>query len=277
MLTKYTTSDCGGGYYRTILYVNLLTFFAFVPNMIVILILVTTPGVWGTLSAPVLYNNPFMVASWAFGILLWIPGLMAAHSNNAGTRGVMLNLWVGCLVVFFVLVLASGAYLTHDFRTNNDALDDVIKASFKKIGKPLPDGYKKAGGKLKDYMKTIGASLVYKSLPFPADAFFFLHWQIGLTAIAFCAIPAAMAAWAAYHALGIRNYFATMPVSYKDTSISEGPFYDSSEDEEEDEVQPLSKRHKERKNSFSSQVTQVQGEPVGKRGRIVAGKAISSV
>ena len=113
---------------------------------------------------------------------------------------------------------------------------------------------------------------MYKVLPYPLSAFYFLHWQVGVTAVAFAVIPILMCLWAVYHAMGNRNYFATDPAAYKNQRISDGPLFtdetsdeeapSDSESSEAGETEPLSRRHTEISARTSSNRGPIRGKVV---------------
>lgn len=148
-----------------------------------------------------------------------------------------------------------------------------------KEGTAGADAYAKA----KEYMESVGAYIIYKALPYPISAFFFLHWQIGVSAFAFSVVPGVLSLWALYHAMGNRNYFATNPPAYKNQRIADGPLFnenssddesasESSSDYESDdrdsEVQPLSKRHND--SVTASKPSTNSGKET--RGKVIPGR-----
>ena len=194
----------------------------------------------------------------------------------------MLNAWVVLLSIFtvayvviylciscFYSVLSAGVYLVHFLQTNDDITNEAQDAFAKSAGKKAGVKIKKdstagrAGSRLYDFGKDVAGYMLFKALPYPLSAFYFLHWQIGVTAFAFAIIPGILGIWATYQALGIRNYFATNPAAYKNQSVSDGPlFNDNSSDEEAQldsdpsensmETEPLSKRSSKFASSVKS-------------------------
>ena len=156
-------------------------------------------------------------------------------------------------------------FISQDNRIPALALERIKETeAFKKYAPDMEKEKKlrEIGVRLASYAKTVGQYYIYKALPYPLSAFFFLHWQIGATAFAFCVIPAILALWAVYHAQGNRNYFATNPEAFKDVAVAEGPIYDDDEssessypsassDYERGENQPLSRRHRDSRHTDS--------------------------
>lgn len=192
-------------------------------------------------------------------------------------------------------VISAGIYLTHFIATTKEILTEGVSTAAKygaqKAGiKPFEKGSSadRAYERAKDYGTAVSFYLIWQNLPYPLSAFFFLHWQVGVTAFAFCIIPSILAIWAFYHALGNRNYFATKPERFTDVAVADGPLYDDSDAEPEhkksdydddesevDESVPLSKRHVE---NLDMQQTLYQGEDpsptAGRRGRVAGRKAV---
>ena len=143
------------------------------------------------------------------------------------------------MFAIFYSVLSAGVYLVHFLQTNDDIAEEAenafIEGAKKKAGikvdKDSTTG--RAGSRLYSFGKAVRNYSLYKGLPYPLSAFFFLHWQIGVTAVAFAIVPGILGIWATYHALGIRNYFATNPAAYKNHSISDGPLFNDNSSEED--------------------------------------------
>lgn len=296
------------GYYYSIVLINVLVALAFVPNMAVMLSWIMM-GSTGLMFIPMVYNNMFVVPMWALGFLALLPGFLAVyatkyvvnmfigymHFRNAKRVGIM-NAWVVILVIFAGMVIAAGVYLTHFIATDKDIFVQSVEAFAKSGAKQL--GWKgftpgssaeQAWERAKVYAEQIASYEIYKALPYPLSAFFFLHWQTGVTAFAFCVVPSILALWAVYHALGNRNYFATDPEAYEDTAIVDGPLFDEDEDkyssrresydddDDDDESNyssesvPLSKRHRD---AASSVRTVVQDESQSESGRPRRGRVV---
>jgi len=212
----------------------------------------------------------------------------------------MLNVWVVLLFLYSIMygsisfryifinrLTAAGIYLVVQMNDDRNLagsdFDAVARAAGDKANIQIKKGtnLEKTGTRIKDLGISIGFWYLYKALPYPASAIFFLHWQIGLTSFALCAIPSLLAFWAFYHALGNRNYFAKNPAAYEDQTIAEGPIDSEWEDEEESsefsddsgEENPLSRRH----NDTMPDLTPRQSEKSlptrrgksGRRGRVV--------
>jgi hypothetical protein len=170
----------------------------------------------------------------------------------------MLQVFLYC---YCCRIAAAGIYLVYKIAEDRNLADALFNVAIEKTSKNLPNPIKPGSAtdnalhRLKSYGLQVGFWYLYKALPYPASAIFFLYWQIGLTAFAFCVIPSLMSFWALYHALGNRNYFAKNPDVYHDQTIAEGPNESDSEDESssedsdlsenEDESVPFSKRHYE--------------------------------
>lgn len=195
----------------------------------------------------------------------------------------------------FRRVIAAGIYLTYFISSTKEILTEGVTTAArygaKKAGiTPFVAGSSadRAYERAKEYGTAVSFYLIWLNLPYPLSAFFFLHWQVGVTAFAFCIIPSILAMWAFYHALGNRNFFAAKPERFTDVAVADGPLYDDSDAEPEhkeseydddesevDESVPLSKRHVENRES---QHTLYQGEDpsptAGRRGRLVGRKAV---
>lgn len=230
----------------------------------------------------VIYGNPFLIASWMIGVAAMIPGLMARGTENNAKRTTLMTAWAVLIAVFAVTVTAAGIYMAVEFQTNAGFIGAIetqviskIRAenSDSEISKKLLD----SGRSLANWAKHAMSAYIYKLLPFPWNAMYFLHWQIGLTVVLFVLVPAVLSFWAAFHAMGNRNYFATNPKAYQDVSIADGPEYASEDDEddyeseesEESEKKPIAKVGKARDYAATSQATQIQSET--RRGRKVIG------
>ena len=188
------------------------------------------------------------------------------------------------LLLLLCSIAAAGIYLVHFIATDKDILDASVnefgRYAAKKAGVPTPkpgSNLQKAGDRASEYLKAVGAYTMYKILPYPLSAFYFLHWQVGVTAVAFAVIPALLGIWATYHALGNRNFFATNPEAYKDQRISDGPLFTDETSDNEDlsdseessvsEREPLSKRH----SDFGSHVNS-ESVRNNSKGKVVAGR-----
>jgi hypothetical protein len=129
------------------------------------------------------------------------------------------------------------------------------------------------GSRVGDLALSAAAYELYVIAPYPFSAIIFLYWQRGVTLVVFLVIPAIIAMWATYHALGNRNYFASKPSAFKDCSIAEGPSDDISDDSdvdvsEQSESEPLQNGGRQRYQPSQSQITVVQGDATaGKRNR----------
>ena len=183
---------------------------------------------------------------------------MCGWFRSAYTRFCMLQVFLYC---YCCRIAAAGIYLVYKIAEDRNLADALFNVAIEKTSKNLPNPIKPGSAtdnalhRLKSYGLQVGFWYLYKALPYPASAIFFLYWQIGLTAFAFCVIPSLMSFWALYHALGNRNYFAKNPDVYHDQTIAEGPNESDSEDESssedsdlsenEDESVPFSKRHYE--------------------------------
>lgn len=107
--------------------------------------------------------------------------------------------------------------------------DSAVKSALKSVGfgkTQAPDELKSAGKRAWMFMESEIMRLVYMASPYPLSAFIFLHWQMGVSVMAFIVIPALMALWGVYQGLGTRNFFATNPPAYKNNRISDGPLWD---------------------------------------------------
>lgn len=261
------------GYTGSIMAANVMVWLSFVPIMVVMLTWITF-GAAGLLFIPLVYENAFSVPAWIMGAICTIPGIYSMFIENENRRVASMNVWVILILVFAIVIIGAGIYWVHFIATNNDimnaCLDEVFRVFGKKakdFGIDMPDdgnAFKRAGDRVATLGKSIAYFEIYKHLNYPYNAVFFLHWQIGVTAVTFCVIPSILALWAMYHAMGIRNYFATKPALFKNQRIIDGPLwddeaesgsadsdrsFDSEEDEEEDfdpqPTRPLTKRHVE--------------------------------
>ncbi len=113
----------------------------------------------------------------------------------------------------------------------------AINAGGSRVRKALgmkPGDPNSAWSKLMDRTSVYGRSavnrIIYEVLAYPLSAFYFLHWQLGVSVMAFLVIPLLMSLWVIYQALGTRNFFATNPPEWKNNRIADGPLWD-----EEDE------------------------------------------
>lgn len=205
--------------------------------------------------------------------------------RSAYTRFCMLQ---AILYFYCCRITAAGIYLVYKIAEDRNIADALFNVAIEKTSKNLPNPIKPGSAtdnalhRLKGYGLQVGFWFLYKALPYPASAIFFLYWQIGLTSFAFCVIPSLMSFWAFYHALGNRNYFAKNPDAFHDQSIAEGPIESDSEDESsseesdisenEGESVPFSKRHYENR-SEATLVQSARSSPTRRanavRGRVV--------
>lgn len=280
------------GYWGSVMAANTLVWLAFIPIMIVMISWITF-GAAGLLFIPLVYQNAFSVPAWIFGAICTLPGIYSMFIENENRRLTAMNMWVILILIFAILVIGAGIYWVHFIATNNDIMNACFDEIFRLTGKKAKDfGYvapkddnpfKRAGDRVVTLGKAIAYFEIYKHLQYPYSAVFFLHWQIGVTAVTFCVIPSILALWALYHALGNRNYFATKPALFKNQRIVDGPLWDDEEgsenandseaghslesDEEEEEdfdpqpTQPLTKRHME----YSAPVDVIRVNPAASK------------
>lgn len=259
----------------SIMAANGMVWAAFLPIMIVMLSWLSY-GIEGVIFIPLIWANAFSIPAWFIGSICTLPGIYALTASEGKRRNMALNVWVFMLLVFAIAIISAGIYWVLFFAENNEiasvcmkeARDELGKEVGKKVHENSLPTIKPGGGldRAQDRAYQLGKAVayyeLYKALPYPFSALFFLHWQIGVTAVTFCVIPAILALWAFYHALGVRNYFATNPALYKNQRIIDGPLWDEEDSEaegsehsfdsdpesEEEEIpatKPLTKRHKE--------------------------------
>jgi len=76
-----SSGDCGLGYYKSFMIVNVMVLLAYIPNMAVMLSWISSAGS-GLLFVPLVYENAFVVPMWIVGTLAVIPGYIAAYSDG---------------------------------------------------------------------------------------------------------------------------------------------------------------------------------------------------
>jgi len=124
--------------------------------------------------------------------------------------------------------------LSKDNEAAEACLNEALSLGGQQIRKKLgikkeldpESGFVKAYDRSMIFAKSAAHRIIYQVLPYPLSAFYFLHWQIGVSVMAFLVVPVLMGAWASYQALGTRNYFATNPPAYKNNRIVDGPLWD---------------------------------------------------
>ena len=239
----------------------LLSFF---PHMILILTWILDRTAQYA-SMHIVYENAFIIPAWITGVLTMIPGFLAMYTNNPSRRNMLLNVWTVFLGIFMIAIICSGVFFVYTMATDKKLVGDAIDFGGKAIqqrfpGKKAPAELSDLGSRLSGLAKTAVAHAIYTHLPYPYSAIFFLHWQIGVTAVGFCVLPALLSMWGFYHGLGNRNYFATNPKPFDDGRIVDGPYESDYESEESDssdagERAPLKYAHK---NENASIVTEIQ-------------------
>jgi len=273
-LLEYKSGDCGVGYFKSFMIINFLVLVAFVPIMCVLLSWVMI-GNQGVIFIPFILRNVFMIPCWILGACALIPGFLAAYTESDSQRNATLNVWAIVVGAFAIAVICCGVNFVHLIAKDSGAVGDAFDHLLHKVGKHGPQIGPKmeaVADRAVAFCKDVINYEIFHSLPYPYSAVYLLHWQIGLTAFAFCIIPSILSLWAFYMVLGSRNYFATNPDAFKNAKISEGPLFadesyhssEHSESEDSDtdnqEAQPLSKRRDD--FSASSQRTQVMS-PAG--------------
>jgi len=291
-LFTYQSGDCGLGYRQSTMLLIGILLLAFLPNMILMLSWVGY-GTVGDFVVPILIGNPYVIPAWVLGGLAAIPGIMVLFANSHGKRVITFNAWTVMIGLFTIGIACAGIYMVNflatDKRITINATDEARHYLTDKIPQNLrmkkDSAASAAADRATEIAESVGAYMLYKALPYPISAIYFLHWQIGVSAFAFCVVPTLLCLWAFYHVLGNRNFFATNPEAFKDQTILEGPIVvddsesgsesdsdSESESEESDdgETRPLSKRHKDYERN-SSQATRLQSQ-VGsdpRRGKVV--------
>jgi hypothetical protein len=141
----------------------------------------------------------------------------------------------------FLSTLVAGVYFIHFLTSDNDALDACLKEAIslggskvrKALGMKSMDphsGYSKVLDRAEVFGKAAVNRVIYEVLPYPLSAFYFLHWQLGVSVMAFLVVPVLMSGWAIYQALGTRNFFSSNPPAWKNNKISDGPLWDEHDD-----------------------------------------------
>lgn len=141
---------------------------------------------------------------------------------------------------------------------NKHLVPSAAQADFANAGKKIGN----AMGHAYRFGENVAWYMAYNAASYPLNALVFLFWQKGVTVIVFLVIPTIIALWATFHAIGLRNYFASNPKEFDGVSMLNGPvYYDSDESYQDDEVseyeaEPL--RREQRRERSSSQITVVQ-------------------
>ncbi len=252
------------GYKGSIMLTNSIIWLSFVPVMVMFISWII--GNTGLLFVPLVYENYFSIPAWLLGILCTLPGIYAMYIANDARRVTVLNIWVGMIAFFAILIIGAGIYWTVFISENVDIMSGVFEELAKSTGKQaedwglkvdkVPKAYGRAAHRVVSLGNAVAMYEIYRVLTYPYNAVFFLHWQRGVTAITLCVIPSILAIWAFYQALGTRNYFATKPALYKNQMIADGPLWeeeyegrrhtDSESDHSFDSEEDYDTRHEDR-------------------------------
>jgi len=202
---------------------------------------IATASIYSFAFYPMLYTNMWFIPAWLMGTFAFIVGLFSVYSPSDKRRNSTMNIWVAVLILFAITNLIAGIYfvkfLSDDNEVTRGCMDEAVKAggslaadAAKKLGykgnAKRHEALSAAGDRLKVFAESAAHRILYEHLPYPLSAFYFLHWQIGVSAMVFAVIPTIMAFWAVYQGLGIRNFFATNPAAYKNSKVADGPLWD---------------------------------------------------